>query len=197
MQQLRTCRAEFIALLLLTAMLQLPHLRVRALSRQGMQHLQLNLLLLLLLLLRRLRLPDLQAIVKSIKDDALPLNSSALWTHHIAPSRPPGGSSGMPQILNTIQAYETATCTATTDRLKAPHFNSTGSSVWAAVHLVWFDPSPVPLLPGLSSRMPEIIIKNLFKLMRQPLAQQPRVTRQHHITNVLVVVYAQPCICLG
>jgi hypothetical protein len=32
----------------------------------------------------------LQAIVKSIKDDALPLNSSALWTHHITPSRPPG-----------------------------------------------------------------------------------------------------------
>jgi translation initiation factor 2D len=47
------------------------------------------LLLVLLLLLLLL----LQAIVKSLKDAELPLNSSTLWTQHITPSRPPGGSS--------------------------------------------------------------------------------------------------------
>lgn len=52
----------------------------------------------------------LQAIVKSLKEADLPLNSSALWTQHLTPSRPPGvlldvKKSSHKKMSKFLQAY--------------------------------------------------------------------------------------------
>ncbi|KAF6250354.1 hypothetical protein COO60DRAFT_1576296 [Scenedesmus sp. NREL 46B-D3] len=60
-----------------------------------------------------LELALLQAIVKSLKDGDLPLSSSALWGHHITPSRPPGTlldvkKSGHKKMSKFLQTYSKA-----------------------------------------------------------------------------------------